>query len=126
MLQKRLPFTLAILGSCLMILTLAPVSAQVSKDTQLTEKIKADVAALGSGARISIKLRDKTELTGYVSQIGENDFVVTKANQGSKQTIAYADVAQVKEKQKHISMAGKILIVLGVLAVIGAIANGGS
>ncbi len=61
-----------------------------------------------------------------MGQIGESDFAVTIAKAGTQQTIAYADVTEVKIKnEKRISTAGKVLIVFGVLALIGGIANGG-
>lgn len=126
MLKKYLSCVIAISISPLVFQTQTRAHAQSSKDTQLVEKVKADVAAIGVGVRVSIKLRDKGKLIGYISQIGEQDFVVTKAKEGTKQTIAYTDATAVKVKnEKRISTAGKILIVLGVLSILGFIGNGG-
>jgi hypothetical protein len=67
----------------------------------------------------------KGKLIGYISQISENDFIITKAKEGAKQTIAYADATEVKVKnEKRISTAGKILIVLGVLSIVSLLGNG--
>lgn len=96
------------------------------KGARSAEEIKADVAAIGAGARVQVKLRAGGGLTGYISQAGENDFVLTKAKEGTKQTVAYADVARVKVKnEKKVSTAGKILIGIGVLWVMGMVATGG-
>ena len=123
--KKYLSIALAATVACLLILP-APAHAQVTQDAQATEKIKADVARIGTGARVSVKLRGKERLTGYVSQINEQDFVITKAKEGTKQTVAYADATEVKVKnEKRISTAGKILIGIGALWVVGMIATGG-
>lgn len=126
MLKKYLSFVVAILISTLLFQTITRVHAQTNQNAQSAANIKADVASIGVGARVSVKLRDKAKLVGYISQIGEQDFVVTKAKEGTKQTIAYADVNQVKvSNEKRISTAGKILIVMGVLTVLSLIGNKG-
>lgn len=103
-----------------------PVAAQSNSDPQLSARVKADVASLGVGIRVAIKLRDKQKFTGYLSQIGENDFVVTTAKAGTNRTIAYAEVKQIKQKnEKHVSATGIVLGVIGMLWVMGLIANGG-
>jgi len=108
------------------VLSLPLQASNVFAQTDNAEKIKANVAAIGVGARVSIKLRDKKKLTGYVSQIGEADIVITIAKEGTQQTITYTDITEVKVKnEKRISTAGKFLIVFGVLALIGGISNGG-
>ncbi len=121
MLKKNLSLALAVA-------VLSPLlqTSIVFAQTDNAVQIKANVAAIGVGARVSIKLRDKKKLTGYVSQIGEADVVITIAKEGTQQAIAYTDITEVKIKnEKRISTAGKFLIVFGVLALIGGIANGG-
>ena len=121
MIKKNLSFALVAA-----VLSLLFQTSIVFAQTDNAEKIKANVAAIGAGARVSIKLRDKKKLTGYVSQIGESDFAITIAKAGTQQTIAYTDVTEIKVKnEKRISTAGKVLIVFGVLGLIGMIANGG-
>jgi hypothetical protein len=118
--------SLALLVLHLMLWLPSPASAQTGADPRLAERVKAEVAALGAGVRVSIKLRGKKQVTGYISEIGESEVVVTKAKEGTKQTIAYADITQLKQKnEKRISTAGKVLIVWGVMGVIGLIATGG-
>ena len=124
MLKKHLVIIIAIAISSLLIQPPALAQSQ-DKGAPSTEKIKAEVAAIGPGARVSVKLRNGGSLTGYVSQVGEQDFVLTKAKEGTKQTVAYSEVTRVKVKnEKHISTAGKILIVIGVLSIMSAISNG--
>lgn len=121
MLKKNLSLALAVA-------VLSPLlqTSIVFAQTDNAEQIKANVAAIGVGARVSIKLRDKKKLTGYVGKIGEADVVITIAKEGTQQAIAYTDITEVKVKnEKRISTAGKFLIVFGVLALIGGIANGG-
>lgn len=125
---KKIP-SLALTGLVLhlMLWLPSPVFAQSNSDPQLIERVKADVAAIGIGTRVSIKLRDKQKLTGSISQIGENDFVLRDAKDETKQTIAYADVIQIKQKnEKGLSKTGKILLILGGLWVFSLIVNGGS
>lgn len=122
MLKKYLAIAIAISS-----LLIPPPSHAQSQETGAPPagKIRAEVAAIGPGARVSVKLRDGKSLTGYVSQVGEQDFVLTKAKEGTKQTIAYSEVTRVKVKnEQRISTAGKILIVIGVLSVMGAIGAG--
>lgn len=120
--------TLALTGLVLHLLLCLPppVAAQSSGEPQLVEKIKADVTSIGVGAQVSVKLRDKKKLTGYISKIGEKDFVVAEAKEGAEQTVAYADVTQLKQKnEKRVSKGVKILIGFGVLWAFAMIVTGG-
>ena len=99
-----------------------PVFAESQRDDpgQLA-KVKAQVAKRGTGekARITVELRDHKEVKGYVSQAGEDNFVVTDQKTGTKTTIPYRDVAQVKGK--GLPLAAKIGIGGGVGVVVLAI-----
>lgn len=115
-----------------MILLTTPTSAngQAEKDTRLTAKAKADVAAFGIGpdARVSVKLLEGKKLKGYISQAGEDSFVITDSKTGSTTSIAYAEVAEVK-RQKGIS-TGKAIVIgvgatFGVLFFLGFLATRG-
>ena len=119
------------LSHMMLLMTPMSVNGQGEKDTRLTAIAKADVAAVGIGreARVSVKLRQGKKLKGYISQAGEDSFVVTDSKTGSATSIAYADVAEV-QRQKGLSTGKAILIgvgaTLGVLFLISAIINGGS
>ncbi len=125
MLKKYLAPAVAVLLALL--LTHQPARAQSrDRNARPPEKIRADVALIGPGERVQVKLRGGESLTGYVSLVGEQEFVLTKAKEGTKRTIAYADVSRVKVKnEKRVSTAGKILIVMGVMWAVGMVATGG-
>jgi hypothetical protein len=86
-------------------------SGKAEKQAKLAEKVKAGVLKLGVGkeARITVKLRDKTKLAGYVSEVREDSFVITDLNTGTATTVAYPEVAQVKGH--HLSKGAKIAII---------------
>lgn len=68
------------------------------KAAELAAKVKREITKLGTGqdAQISVKLRDKTKLSGYISKIGEESFFVTEAKTGTATEVAYPNVTQVK------------------------------
>lgn len=93
-------------------------SDRSTPDTQsrLAQKVKASVLELGSGpsTRVSVKLRDKTTVTGYVSEIADNSFAVTDLNSAVTTTVVYPDVVQVKGN--NLSTGAKIAIAAGIIA----------
>ncbi len=91
------------------------------KQARFAEKLRAGIARLGTGeqARVRVKLLDKTQLDGYVSEASERDFVVVDAKTGAATHVTYAQVKQVKGN--NLSTGAKIAIGLGVLAAILAI-----
>ena len=86
------------------------------KDTRLSKKVRAAVLELGTGqtTRVYIKLRDKTRLTGYISEIGESSFVVTDLTSAEATTVSYPDVVQVKGN--NLSTGAKIAIAAAIIA----------
>jgi hypothetical protein len=84
------------------------------------EKVKAAVAKRGTGpkAKVTVKLKDKTRLKGYISNAGGDSFALSDTKTGQVRTLAYTDVAEVK-KQGGMSLAAKIGI--GVGAGVGAL-----
>ena len=102
----------------LMQVSVRPVFAAQAKDeTKWVAKVKSDVAKRGVGekAYVKVKLRDKTEVKGFVFQAGESDFVVADKKSGAKTTIAYGDVSKVEGK--GLSLGVKIGIGVAILAV---------
>lgn len=85
------------------------------------EKVKAAVAKRGTGpkAKVTVKLKDKTKLKGYISDAAGDSFTLSDSKTGQARTLAYSDVAEVK-KQGGMSLAAKIGI--GVGAGLGALA----
>jgi hypothetical protein len=72
--------------------------------------VKAGIARLGVGrdARITVKLRDKIKLSGYISRAEADFFVVADANTGAATEVPYTDVTQVKGH--NLSTGAKIAI----------------
>jgi hypothetical protein len=108
---------------------LKTVSAQ-NKQPLTIEQIKIQVAKVGTGdkARATITTRDGAKISGYVSRVGDDDFVMRDRKTDAPTTIRYADVAKIERSHGH-SIARNILIGVGigsavvVIAVIAAIAR---
>jgi len=114
--------TVAVLVACL--LTLPMISQQPAlaiskpdKEAALAQKVKAGIEKLGTGeqSRVSLKLRDKTKLAGYISEIGNESFVVTDSVSGGRTTVAYPDVVQVKGN----NLSSRTKIIIGVAVAVG-------
>jgi len=93
-----LPVLVCLLTLC--VLSPARATAKSTKlesvDTKRAAKVKAAIAHLGTGpdAQVTIDLRDKTKLVGYISSADERGFVVT-ATSGDATTVQYPDVSKV-------------------------------
>jgi hypothetical protein len=87
--------------------------SKAEKEGERAEKVKAGVARLGVGkeARIAVKLRDKTRVSGYISQADEDSFVVTDIKTGATTEVAYTDVTQAKGQ--NLSTGATIAIAVG-------------
>ena len=123
---KRLTIVFVAIAS-LMLAVPTYVCAQDAEITKHAEKIKQEVAALPIGTRLLVKMRDKKKLTGHINYTGDEFFVITDVKTKASQKLTYADVAQVERKQDPgFPMKGKIALgILGVLFVMGIVANGG-
>ena len=111
MFKKSLALALAALMLQVMIsVQTASAGPAVDKQDKLTAKVKDGIAKLGVGrdARVAVKLRDKTMLAGYISEVKEDSFVISNADTGNATTVAYANVAQVKGH--NLSTGAKIAI----------------
>lgn len=112
--------TMIVAGFLVAALNVQPIAAasKAEKEVRLTSKVKQGIEKIGSGrdARVEVKLRDKTRIKGFVSEISEDGFVVTDLKTGAANTIAYADVAQVKGN--NLSTGAKIAIGAGVAAAL--------
>jgi hypothetical protein len=87
---------------------------KVDKQTPPVEKVKIQVAKLGVGekAKATITTKDGAKIKGYVSQAGDDDFVMRDRKTSSPTTIRYVDVAKVERNQGH-SVAKIVLIAIG-------------
>jgi hypothetical protein len=95
-----------------------PALAQTGNDTQAVEKVRARVQKIGVGrnARVEVKLRDNTQLKGYISATEQDSFTVVDNKTGSTRTVSYADSSSVKKAGSGLS--AKTWIILGA-AVVG-------
>lgn len=91
------------------------------KAAEFAAKVKREIAKLGTGpdARINVKLRDKTKLSGYVNKLGEESFFVTEAKTGAETEVPYPNVTHVKGNNLHKGVV--IAIALGIALAIGLI-----
>jgi hypothetical protein len=87
---------------------------QAEQEARQLAKVKADIAKRGVGekAKVRIKLQNKTELKGYISQVGEDSFALTDSKTGQKTTVAYLDIQDVKGA--GLSKGAKIAIWVGI------------
>jgi len=95
--------------------SVAYAGSKEDKETRFAEKVKEGIGKLGTGAdaRIEVKLRDKTKLKGYVSEAGEDSFVIVDEKTNATSRVAYSQVKQVKGK--NLSTAAEIALGVGVI-----------
>lgn len=110
-----LVFTMLYVGGAMT--ALAATSAE--KDAARAAKVKAAVAKLGVGTdtRVSLKLKDKTKLAGYIAEAGEESFVVADLKTGAATTVAYPAVAKMTGK----NLSTGAWVTIGVLAAVGTV-----
>jgi hypothetical protein len=89
-----------------------------ASNTQSAEKIKAEVERRGTGekSRVKVRLRDKTEVKGYISQIDASSFQVTEEKTGKVMTLAYVDVEKVGGRGMSRNTKTVIFIGVGIAA----------
>lgn len=122
MLKKLL--SLLIIGSIMLVAggRYAVAAGSDAKEAAFTEKVKAEIAKLGTGpsAQVQIKLRDKTKLKGYIKESNDDHFVLVNEKTGAATEVAYPQVKQVKGN--NLSTGAKVAIGVGIGLVILIIA----
>lgn len=88
---------------CLLLATAGSslIFAQIRTDnTASSAKIKADVAelAVSGNRRIEVKMLDGTKRKGDIGQASEDSFILIDSKTKQAVPIAYADIAQVKNR----------------------------
>src|SRR5438128_1933861 len=108
-------FTL-LLVAVLMFNSVAVVQATQAQEASQS-KVKAEVQRRGIGekSRVKVRLRNKTQVKGFISKIEDASFDVTDKNTGRATTIPYADVEKVQGS--GLSKGAKIGIIAGVAVV---------
>ena len=96
-----------------------PTGAQTINNVEAGQ-VRAKVQSIGAGpkARVEVKLRNKTKVKGYVSGSGSDSFTVINSQTGTAETVAYADVAEVKKAGGLKTLTWVILAGVAVTAVI--------
>ena len=126
MFKKILSFVLIVLILNVVGVSSAYAGSKEEKEARFTQRVKESVSKLGTGteARVEVKLRDKTKLKGYVSQINENSFVVVDEKSGSASEVPYSSAKQVKGNNLStgVKIAIGVAVVFAALLVIGLIA----
>ena len=111
--------SLVLVGFLLTVAGVRPAYAGSKEEKQIrfAEKVKEGIGKLGTGAeaRIEVKLRDKTKLKGYVSEAGEDSFVIVDEKTSAASTVTYAQVKQVKGN--NLSTAAEIALGIGVILI---------
>ena len=109
--------SLALVGLMLYGANLQIISAQTNTDNAL-EKIKTDVSRRGTGekSKVVVKLKNGTNLKGFISQTGEDSFDLVDSRTKQTTAIAYRDVAQVKKQ--GLSTGAKVAIGVGIAAAV--------
>jgi hypothetical protein len=87
-----------------------------ASNPQLVEKARMEIQkrGLGEKSRVTVRLRDRTEVKGYISQVEADTFQVTDWKSGQVTTVAYQDVTRIRGG--GISTGAKIAIGAGVVA----------
>lgn len=99
-----------------------------NKKALLASKVKAGVAQLGTGKSsvVRVVLYDKSKYHGYITEIGEDSFVVADAKTGATAPIAFNEVKGIKGSS--FSTGAKIGIGVGIAAaiaiIVAVVANG--
>ena len=112
------PMIIACLLACALICQTAVASSPPERESRYTQKIKASLLELGTGdaTRITVKLKDKTKLTGYIKEIGDRSFVIADTATASATTVPYPDVVQVQGN--NLSTGAKVAIGVGIAAAV--------
>ena len=111
------------------------VIAQSGSDSASADQIRASVQRIGQGrdAKVEAKLRDGRKVTGYISAVGEDSFVVTNPKTGSSETVAYVDALHVKKPSGGVSRgwiiggaAAAAAVVVGAIVLKPVLCDGGA
>ena len=91
-----------------------------SVNGEVSAKIRADVQSLSVNRdqKVEVRLRDKTKLKGHITSVESDSFNITESTTGSSQTIAYAEVVQVKKASNGFSKKWLILGGVGAAAIV--------
>ena len=83
--------------------TIVKAGQQGAAQTTASEQIKIQVAKLGVGekAKATITLRTGKKTKGYISRVGDEDFVSRDRKTDTPTTIRYEEVAKIEGNRGH-------------------------
>ena len=83
--------------------TIIKAGQQGAAQTAASEQIKIQVAKLGVGekAKATITLKDGKKAKGYISRVGDEDFVLRDRKTDAPTTFRYEDVAKIESNRGH-------------------------
>ncbi len=108
--RRLLSVFLATLVGNLFVVAQALAGPRPQAGIDSTARVKAGIVSIGTGAdaHATVTLRNKTRLSGYISQAGEEQFVIADPKSGVSTTVSYADV--VKLKGRNVATGAKVSI----------------
>lgn len=99
---------------------LVPAEARVdpSEGPRFAALVRESIGRLGTGpgARVEVRLKDKTRLKGYVAEASEAGFSVVDEKTGAATRVAYPQVQKVKGH--NLSTGAKVAIALGAVVTV--------
>ena len=100
-------------------------SGNPEKDAKLAEKVKANIAKLGTGpqAKVQIKLKDGRKIKGYVAEENEGYFLVVDSKSGQAVPVLYPSVKQVKGNNLSTGVFVAIAVGVAILFIVFAAYN---
>lgn len=92
------------------------------KERSRAIRVRESIRKLGMGerAKVKVRLKNKAQIEGYVSDIGEDSFTVVASETGQPAVIEYRQVKKVKGG--NLSTGAKIAIGFGIAAAVLAVA----
>ena len=99
----------------------AVISSDSAKEAKMVMKLKTELTKIGVGqeSKLEVKLNNGTKISGYLSEINDEDFVVVAQNDDTKR-IRYRDVRNARGRHRHhrFALTTSILgLALGVLLI---------
>ena len=102
----------------LLLTNLLYVSAAAQSMTPDQAKAKVGRAGTGEKAKVTVWTKDGKKAKGYVSQAGDNDFVLRDSKTDAPATIAYSDVTKLDINRGHSTLRNTLI---GVGAGVGGV-----
>lgn len=87
-----------------------------TKEENFVEKVKTEIAKLGTGrdAKIKVRLKDGTKIKGYIAEANESQFVIMNSKTNQPVSVPYPQVKQAKGN----NLSGGVVIAIAVVAAI--------